>query len=75
MFVFCKILHKNPELAYQKAQEFHQKNNHRPIVHCIAHGALCAVFLRQREILSASKHVYLAVCAPFVTAFQRNTRA
>ena len=72
MFVFCKTLYENPETAHQKAQQFHQQNNHRPILHLVSHGALCAVFLRKKQMFRASKQVYLLLCAPFATILRRD---
>ena len=73
MFVFCKTLYKKPEMAHQKAQKFHQQNKHKAIHHFVAHGVLCAVFLRKNQKFSASKQIYLAVCAPFASLLRKDT--
>ena len=68
---FVKELYKNPDNAEKKAQVYHGKNNDDPVLHLVAHGALCVVFLRKRQMFLACEQVYLGICAPFASVYRR----
>jgi hypothetical protein len=74
MMSFFRDLYKNPTVANEKAQMYHDKNNRDPILHFVSHGVLCVVYIRKKRIFSACEQVYLGICAPFASIYQMSKK-